>query len=214
MNYDSGFNRIPSKNIVTDLLTETETTAAPERPLRADARRNRERILQSAREVFAESGIDAQIDDIAKRAGVGVGTVYRHFPTKEALIAELVRQKFRRFSAAASDALQRDGEPFAVFADLLRRNADELADDAGMQHVLVGVGEDIWAQAQAETDELNALTADLIARAQHAGTMRPDVRATDIGMLMCGLCATMTQHRPGFDWHRHLELAIDTLRAR
>ncbi len=199
---------------MTELFTETETPGAPERPLRADARRNRERILQSAREVFAECGIDAQIDDIAQRAGVGVGTVYRHFPTKEALIAELVRQKFRRFAASARDALQRDGEPFAVFADLLRRNADELARDAGMQHVLVGVGEQIWAQAQTETDELNALTADLMARAQHAGSMRPDVRATDIGMLMCGLCATMTQHRAGFDWHRHLELAIDTLRAR
>ena len=159
--------------------------------------------------MFAECGIDAQMDDVASRAGVGVSTI--SLPTK-ALIAELSKPGASRPLRAT--ALQRDGEPFAVFADLLRRNADELADDAGMQHVLVGVGGDIWAQAQAETDELNALTADLIARAQHAGTMRPDVRATDIGMLMCGLCATMTQHRPGFDWHRHLELAIDTLRAR
>ena len=112
---------------MTELFTQTETASDAERPLRADARRNRERILQSAREVFAECGTDAQIDDIAQRAGVGVGTVYRHFPTKEALMAELVRQKFRRFAAGARDALQRDGEPFAVFADLLRRNADELA---------------------------------------------------------------------------------------
>ena len=192
----------------------TETLSQTDRPLRADARRNRERILQSAREVFAEYGIDAQMDDVASRAGVGVGTVYRHFPTKEALIVELVRQKFRLFAAGASEALQREGEPFGVFADMLRRNADELARDAAMQHVLVGVGEHIWAQAQTETDELNTLTAELIGHAQHAGTMRPDVRATDIGMLMCGLCATMTQNRPGFDWRRHLELAIDTLRAR
>ena len=102
----------------------------------------------------------------------------------------------------------------AVFADMLRRNADELARDAGMQHVLVGVGEHIWAQAQAQTEELNVVTADLIARDQQAGTMRPDVRATDIGMLMCGLCATMGHPAPGFDWHRHLELLIDTLRPR
>jgi AcrR family transcriptional regulator len=199
---------------VTELFSETEHASETDRPLRADARRNRERILQSARDVFAGDGIDAQMDDIAQRAGVGVGTVYRHFPTKEALIVELVRQKFRLFAAGAREALARDGEPFAVFADMLRRNADELARDAGMQHVLVGVEEHIWAQAQSETDELNALTADLITRAQRAGTMRPDVRATDIGMLMCGLCATMTQNRAGFDWHRHLELAIDTLRAR
>lgn len=199
---------------MTELFSETEHTSETERPLRADARRNRERILQAAREEFANSGIDAQIDDVAGRAGVGVGTVYRHFPTKEALMVELVRQKFRVFAAGARAALARDGEPFALFADMLRRNADELARDAGMQQVLTGAGEHIWAQAQTEVDELNALTAELIAHAQHAGTMRPDVRATDIGMLMCGLCATMIQSRPGFDWHRHLELGIDTLRAR
>lgn len=214
MNYDSGCQATRGEKTVTELLSETEHASETERPLRADARRNRERILQAAREVFAEHGIDAQIDDVASRAGVGVGTVYRHFPTKEALMAELVRQKFRVFAAGAREALQLDTEPFAVFADMLRRNADELARDAGMQQVLVGVDEQIWAQAQTEMDELNALTAELIARAQQAGTMRLDVRATDIGMLMCGLCATMTQSRPGFDWHRHLELGIDTLRAR
>jgi len=199
---------------VTELFSETEHANDPERPLRADARRNHQRILESARGVFAEYGVDAQMDDVARSAGVGVGTVYRHFPTKEALMVELVRQKFRDFAAGAREALAGDGEPFAVFADVLRRNADELARDAGMQQVLSGAGEHIWAQAQTEVDELNALTAELIAHAQHAGRMRPDVRATDIGMLMCGLCATMTQSRPGFDWHRHLELGIDTLRAR
>src|SRR3712207_2014312 len=66
----------------------------PERPLRADARRNRERILKAARAVFADDGIDAQMDDVAKRAKVGVGTVYRHFPTKEALRDALVRERF------------------------------------------------------------------------------------------------------------------------
>ena len=141
---------------MTDALTETE------RPLRADARRNRERILESARDVFGEYGVDAQMDDVASRAGVGVGTVYRHFPTKEALMVELVRQKFRLFAAGAREALERDGEPFAVFADLMRGNADALARDAGMQHVLVGVGQHIWAQAQTEKDELNTLTAELI----------------------------------------------------
>lgn len=192
----------------------SDTPTDTERPLRADARRNHERVLEGARELFGEYGVDVQMDDIASRAGVGVGTVYRHFPTKDALLVELVRQKFRLFAAGAREALERDGEPFDVFADLLRRNADELARDAGMQHVLVGVEEHIWAQAQAELDELNTLTAELIGHAQQARTIRPDVTVADISMLMCGLCATMTQNRPGFDWHRHLELAIDTLRAR
>ncbi len=184
------------------------------RPLRADARRNHERILEAAREVFAECGVDAQMDDVARRASVGVGTVYRHFPTKEALIVELVRQKFRLFAAGARAALERDEEPFDVFADMLRRNADVCARDAAMQHALTGVGEHIWAQAQAEQEELNTLSGLLVARAQRAGTMRPDVRATDIAMLMCGVSGTMTHTAPGFDWHRHLELVIDMLRAR
>ncbi|HEY6396895.1 MAG TPA: helix-turn-helix domain-containing protein [Solirubrobacteraceae bacterium] len=184
------------------------------RPLRADARRNHERILEAAREVFADCGVDAQMDDIARRACVGVGTVYRHFPTKEALLVELVRQKFRVFAAGARTALERDGEPFEVFADMLCRNADVCARDAAMQHALSGVGEHIWAQAQAEYEQLNALTTELIARAQRAGAMRPDVLATDLAMLMCGVSSTMTHNAPGFDWHRHLELVIDMLRAR
>ena len=126
--------------------------------------------------MFAEDGVDAQIDDVARRPASASGTVYRHFPTKEALLVELVRQKFRLFAAAAREALERDGEPFAVLADLLRRNAETCARDAGIQHALAGAGEHIWVQAQAEQRELDALTDELIARAQQAGTMRPDVR--------------------------------------
>ena len=192
----------------------TETFVESDRPLRADARRNRQRILESAREIFAENGIDAQMDDVADRAGVGVGTVYRHFPTKEALMVELVRQKFRLFAAEARRALERDGEPFAVFADMLRNNGDVCAADATMQHALTGIGEHIFAEAQTEQDELQTLIGELMGRAQRSGTMRPDVRATDISMLMCGVSATMAHRAPGFEWHRHLEFVIDMLRAR
>ncbi|MDQ6835542.1 MAG: TetR/AcrR family transcriptional regulator [Actinomycetota bacterium] len=192
----------------------TQTWTDTERPLRADARRNRERIIESARKVFAQCGADTQMDDVARCACVGVGTVYRHFPTKEALMVELVRQKFRLLATTAREALERDGEPFDVFADMLRGNGEICARDAALQHALTGVGEQIWAQAQTERDELNALTAELIARAQRAGTMRLDLQAADIGMLMCGVSATMAHNTSGFDWQRHLELAIDMLRAR
>lgn len=184
-----------------------------ERPLRADARRNRERILDAARSVFAECGVDAQMDDVASRAGVGVGTVYRHFPTKEALLGELVRQKFRIFTANAREALDRPGDPFAILAEVLRQNADVCARDAAIQHALSGFGESISAHAQAEFEELNVVTAELISRAQGTGSMRSDVTFDDIPMLMCGVSATMAQNGPGFDWHRHLELVIDMLRA-
>ena len=197
------------------MTTKTPPLSGGERPLRADARRNHERIIESARVVFAQAGPDGQIDDVARHAGVGVGTVYRHFPTKEALLAELVRQKFRLFADRARDALEEDGEPFALIEGLMRRNAATAASDAGIQYALTSAGEQAWtqAQAQAEQDELIALTAQLIERARRAGTIRSDVEATDIGMLMCGLCSTMGA-RPDFDWRRHLDLVVDVLRAR
>src|SRR5947209_19887027 len=118
-----------------------DTVIETERRLRADARRNRERILDSARSVFAEYGPEAQMDDVAHQAGVGVGTVYRHFDTKEALLVELMREKFRLFAARTRDALEQRGEPFAVLEDLLRRNAATAAADAAVQHALAGAGE-------------------------------------------------------------------------
>lgn len=185
-----------------------------ERPQRADAKRNRERILESARDAFAAGGADTQMDEVARLAGVGVGTVYRHFPTKESLLGELVRQKMERMSANTRTALGRDGEPFDVFADTLRENATIASVDAAIQYAMLGAGDGVWEFAGAPQAELTVLTAELMTRAQRAGTMRADVSAMDIPMLMCGVCATMTHAKPHFDWRRHLELIIDSLRAR
>ena len=197
----------PREQTVTDPVIDID------RPLRADARRNRERILESARVVFAEHGADAQIDDVAREAGVGVGTVYRHFPTKEALLVELMRQKFRLFTARGRETLEQDGEPFELLVELLRRIGETAAGDAGVHYALASTGGQAWRQAQAEQDELIAVIAELIERARRAGTIRPDIEAIDIGMLMCGVCSAMGP-RPGFDWSRHLDLVIDTLRVR
>jgi AcrR family transcriptional regulator len=200
---------------MTDTLSpRSDPDDSAERPLRADARRNRERILESARAVFSESGSEAQIDDVAHRAGVGVGTVYRHFPTKEALMVELVRQKFRMMSDRTREALEQEGEPFAVLIELLETNASELHRDANMQQALAGVGEHIWSQAQSEQEELLALTGELIDRAKRVGTIRPDATPHDVGMLMSGVCATMGRRVEGFGWERHLALIIDALRPR
>ena len=185
-----------------------------ERQLRADARRNRERILQSARAAFAESGADAQIDDVARHAGVGVGTVYRHFPTKQALLTELVRQTFRLFTGWAREAREAGGEPFELIEGLLRRIAETAAGDAGVQYALTSsAAQAARSEAQAEQDELIAVIAELIERARRAGTIRPGIEATDIAMLICGVVSVMGP-RPGFDWRRHLDLVIDTLRVR
>jgi AcrR family transcriptional regulator len=193
----------------------TMDTSAEIRPsLRADARRNHEKIIEGAREVFARCGAAAQMEDVAHASGVGVGTVYRHFPTKEALMTELVRRKFVIFTAAARDTLADDGAAFDVLAELMRRNAELIADDAAVQEAIMGAGEQVWAGTEHERLELGEIIHELAGRAQEAGTMRRDIGRDDIPMLMCGICATMGHKAPGFDWRRHLELAIDSLRAR
>ena len=190
--------------------TSTETKPA----LRADARRNREKIIAGARTVFARDGTSAQMEDVARASGVGVGTVYRHFPTKEALMTELVRLTFESFVQMAGDALTEDGEPFDVLAGLLRRTAALMAGDAAGQQTMTGAGDEVWAGTEAERHKLGQIVHVLVERGQQAGTMRRDIGGEDIPMLMCGVCATMGNTAPGFNWERHLELAIDALRAR
>ncbi len=154
------------------------------------------------------------MDDVAREARVGVGTVYRHFPTKEALLVELVREKFRLFSARTQEALEQDGEPFEALENLLRANAETMATDAAVQQALSGAGEHVWNQTEAEQGELLRLTGELIARARVAGAIRQDIQAADIAMMMCGLCSTMGRDASGFDWRRHLDLIIGALRPR
>jgi AcrR family transcriptional regulator len=192
----------------------TPAPAETERRLRADARRNREKILDSAREAFADCGADAQMDDVARQAGVGVGTVYRHFPTKEALMVELVRQKLRMMSARVRETLDQEGEPFERLIGVLRANAEAVHRDAAMQQTLAGFDEEIWAQAEPEREELISLTGELVQSALRAGTIRSDATPYDVAMLMSGLCVSMVHAASGFDWERHLELVIDALRPR
>jgi AcrR family transcriptional regulator len=184
-----------------------QSTQTP-KPQRADARRNRERILEAARVVFAEQGAEAQMDDVARAAGVGVGTVYRHFPQKDALMGELVASKFRTFADNAEVALT-VADPWEGFASLLRGNAETCARDMGLQQAL-GREPGAWAVAAPELDRLNGLVSELIARGQAAGVLRTDLVVEDIPVLMCGLSAT--QSVPGYDWRRHLEMLLDAMR--
>jgi AcrR family transcriptional regulator len=179
------------------------------KPLRADARRNRERILEAARAVFAEQGAGAQMDDVAAAAGVGVGTVYRHFPHKQALMGELVADKFAGFADNAERALEQE-DAWEGFAGLLRANAELCARDLGVQQAL-GREPAAWQLAAWELARLRTLTERLIRRAQAQGAMRHDCTVDDIPMLMCGLSATMAV--PEYDWRRHLEILLAGLRA-
>jgi len=186
---------------------------APEsRPLRADARRNRERILAAAQAEFVLSGGDAQMDVIAARAGVGVGTVYRHFPTKEALVAQLVHARFEGFVTSARAALELE-DPWEAFASFMHANAASCAADAGTQHAFLQGDPGLGRRVATETG-LAALSQQLIDRGQAAGVIRPDFSAQDIGMLMCGLASSMTHGDSDWDWERHLAFVLDGLRAR
>ena len=139
------------------------------------------------------------MDDVARRAGVGVGTLYRHFPTKEALMAELVRRKFVRVREAALEALSVE-DPWEAFAGMLRRDAEMLAEDATMRDALARMPE-AWATCEAERSEVAAVGAEVIGRAQAAGVLRPDFGADDIPMLMCGMSAAMGMPLDrGRDW--------------
>src|SRR5438045_3503499 len=112
-----------------------------DRPMRADARRNRERILGAARELFAGDEPDVQMDDIARQAGVGVGTVYRHFPDKHALMGELVRERFDVFNENLRAALADErSSPFEAFARALRANAGSVAEDAATRFAFMTGG--------------------------------------------------------------------------
>jgi AcrR family transcriptional regulator len=174
---------------------------------RADARRNRERVLAAARLQFATNGLDAQIDDIASGADVGVGTVYRHFPTKEALLQALAADRFTRLAEWASEALQApDGwEGFCAF---LRRSAELGANDRLLSEAMAE--RQAFQGAQREKDELMEVTAALVERAQATGKLRPDIGAQDIAMLMCGLGratgAGAFDHE--MSWERYLEIII------
>ena len=186
-----------------------DATPPSARPLRADARRNRERIVHAAREVFARQGGDAQIDDIARAACVGVGTVYRHFPHKDALLGELVAERFRIMADNAEHALEVE-DPWEAFAGMLRTNAQFCAGEIGVQQAL-SRGPDAWEYAAPEIERLRDTAAEIIVRAQRAGVMRRDFIVDDIPMLMAGLSSTMAV--PGYEWRRHLEIILAGIRA-
>jgi AcrR family transcriptional regulator len=190
----------------------TQVAAPDERPLRADARRNREKVLAAARAVFSENGRDAQMDDVARRAGVGVGTVYRHFPTKEALIEALMVDSFQAIAAQAEAALEVE-DPWDAFTCVLSRGAEIMAADRALSEVFASIP-GAMEQAMPTVEGLQESMAKIMARAQAAGVLRDDVILDDVPMIMCGIgSATKKEHRCSTPWRRHLMIVLDGLRA-
>jgi AcrR family transcriptional regulator len=183
------------------------------RPLRADARRNRERVLTAAREVFAEHGREAQMDDVARRAQVGVGTVYRHFPTKEALVDALVAEAFGRLLAVAKEQAQRDDDPWDALVTTLWAGAEILAGDRAVSAIMSEVYGPVNVDLDLQLQMTETMTI-LVDRAREAGALRADVILDDIPMVMCGIgMATCKPHSVPDAWRRHITIVLDGLRA-
>ena len=187
-------------------------TVAPERHLRADAQRNLARILEAAREVFADEGIDAPISVIAERAGVGVGTIFRRFPHKDELVAALIEQRGRQLVDAADLALAREdaGQAFREFVEFA---VSAQITDRGFCDA---IGTELLAREDLKSffDVVQAKLGELVARAQEAGAVRADVTPEDILFVFHGVAHAglmLEDVAPGA-WRRYLGLALDGLR--
>jgi AcrR family transcriptional regulator len=184
------------------------TTSTPQRSQRSDARRNYGLIVDAAHRCMAEQGLDTQMDEIAREAGVGVGTVYRHFPTKEGLVEALALDRFERLRELAVETLA-DPDPERAFETFIRKAAKIQDDDCALSEVLVSRPETM--RRAAESVGILELTGQILTRAQKAGVVRKDATPEDIPMMMCALAGTM--HTPFAHTDRYIGLMLDGLRA-
>jgi len=191
-------------------MSVTQLVAAPplERAQRADARRNRKRVLAAARRCMARKGLDAQIDEIARLAGVGVGTVYRHFPTKEDLVEALATARFERLAQLARDALTA-AEPWTAFEGFMRASARIQSEDRALSEVLTSRPETM--SRAAESVDILGLVGELMNRGQSDGSIRADAEPSDVPMLMCALAGTY--RNPHTNPERYIGIVLDGLRA-
>lgn len=187
------------------------TTADTSRPLRKDAARNRAALIAAARTVFAERGLEASLDDVAREAGVGVGTAYRHFANKYELAQAIFAEAIEAIVELAERALTVE-EPWDGLVTFLEGTAEAQAADRGLREVLMGIHDD--EQMEQVNDRLEGPTTALIDRAKAAGALRADADATDLGFMIMMLCtvADMTgDHAPEM-WRRYLPMLLAGLR--
>ncbi|WP_301649779.1 TetR/AcrR family transcriptional regulator [Streptomyces arenae] len=180
--------------------------------MRRDAERNRQRIIAAAHEVFREHGMRATLDDVAAHAGVGVGTVYRRFANKEALVDALVEDMIDRVEELAHEAAA-NPDAWQGLATSLEKVCEIQAFDRGLREVTLGTGR--GPQRQEQVRARIAPTVDaLIERAKEQGALRADAHPIDMPMIQL-MVAAVTDHTGHPDlWRRYLHLLLDGLRAR
>jgi AcrR family transcriptional regulator len=178
-----------------------------DRPLRADAQRNKDKVLRAARDAFAASGFGVPLDEIAAMAGVGPGTVYRHFPSKEELFEAVVAARLRDLIADAR-GLADDPDPGRAFFGFLGRFRHEAAAKRDLPDAIAIPG--------SLQDDLRAALDVLLRRAQQAGAVRADITTPDLIALLKGLLSTINDRPPGTSDHgladRLLTVVTDGLR--
>jgi AcrR family transcriptional regulator len=165
---------------------------APTRALRADAQRNRARLLEVAEEAFAEHGTGVSTEEIARRAGVGVGTVFRHFPTKEALLQAVFIDRLTRLgeqATALSDSEQPGPAFFAFFALVVDQGSSKNA----FADALTAAGINAEAAASGVSGEFAGALMELLTRAQRAGEVRSDIGVTELKAVLVGASRAVEQ---------------------
>lgn len=197
---------------MTAQAQETSHGPAGERPLRRDAERNRQRILAAAAQVFTERGLDATLDEVARAAGVGVGTVYRRFPDKEALVAALFRERIDNLVTVAEDACA-SADPWQAIVSYLEYAAAAMAGDTGLRQLMM-FGTYDRDQVCYARDRMRPVITRLVQRAQASGDLRGDFEATDVKMIAFML-ASLAEYAAAVTpdvWRRYLAMLIDGLR--
>lgn len=190
-----------------------EPSSAKDRPLRRDAALNRERILVAAREVFAEQGLGASTEEVAKRAGVGVGTLYRRFPSRSDLIACTFAAKMLDYADAVDAALAHD-DAWEGFAWFVERVCEMQATDHGMADVLT-MTFPMSPEFQEINDRVYLRFATLVARAQRTGRLRKDFTTEDLPLILmanAGVLAATGDSAPDA-WRRLVHVVLDGLRT-
>ncbi|HXE44295.1 MAG TPA: helix-turn-helix domain-containing protein [Conexibacter sp.] len=172
--------------------------------------RNRAKVMEAARGAFAEHGSEAQMEDVARRAGVGVGTVYRHFPTKQALAEALIGERFDHTIAYVRGLVDDEPDAWRALERCFEHCAARQAKDRAWAGALVEMAGGMMGPREDQKHELLALLDTLLVRARAAGVVREDLVATDMPALFCALASVVQAGGDG--WRRYLELLLDGLR--
>lgn len=185
-----------------------------DRPLRRDAALNREKILLAAREVFGRHGLRVTLDDVARHAGVGVGTVYRRFPDKETLVRALFEQDLGMRQASAERALAHP-DPWEGFVDFLMEMGADLAENRGLQEVIM-LGSHSSEPMETMRGGMLPFLEALIQRAQESGDLRAEITPSDIPVVvqMLSSASQFTQGKRPDVWRRYFEIILNGIRQR